>query len=201
MCVPPCEAGVKPMPPMPASRPRVHEHERDQPDDEQDLGDGQELVTTPRKGSQRSRDLHAFPSAQSVPLDDRLDQLRGDPVLRHVAGAPRPGAPGRRRCASSEPVSIRMRRPVVLGTDRLRRLDAVHHGHGDVHQHDVGPPPRRRRDGLLAVGCATRRARCGVAGEDRLQRLGEEPMVVRDQHADGTAMVPTLCVAHETSAL
>ena len=42
MCVPPCDCGVKPMPPKPASRPGMHQHERDEGSGDQHLHDCKE---------------------------------------------------------------------------------------------------------------------------------------------------------------
>ena len=38
-----------------------------------------------------------------------------------------------------------------LGGDEPRRLDAVEHGHADVHQHDVGTGPLAQLDAEPAV--------------------------------------------------
>src|SRR5207248_8319507 len=81
MCVPPCEAGVKPMPPMPASRPLCM---RISPTRTKTRS----TCTTARKAVTPARVAKEAGLARPD-LDDRLDQLGGDPVLRDVAGGAR----------------------------------------------------------------------------------------------------------------
>ena len=65
--------------------------------------------------------------------------------------------------------------------DAPGRLDPVEHGHADVHQHDVGPEPARRRDRVLAVGRFADDAEVGLAVEDLAQPDADERLVVGDQ--------------------
>jgi hypothetical protein len=73
---------------------------------------------------------------------------------------------------------------VDLVADRLRSFDPVQHRHRDVHQHDVGRELAHEVDGLLPVARVPDDGDTLVAAEDRLERLGEETMVVGYQHAD-----------------
>src|SRR5262249_30043569 len=76
------------------------------------------------------------------------------------------------------------RRLAVGGPDRLRRLDAVHHRHRDVHQDDVRLELPRETHRLLAVAGRPDHRDPAVLPEDRLDRLREEPLLVRYQHAN-----------------
>ena len=68
--------------------------------------------------------------------------------------------------------------------DRARGGEAVGARHAQVHEHDVGPELAREPDRLLAVARAADDLDPAVEREDRLERLGEEQMVVDDQDAD-----------------
>src|SRR6476469_11050430 len=79
MCVPPCEAGVNPMPPMPASRPLCMSTSPTSTNTSRTCTTARRLTIA----LQRSQE----PLSRSpADLDDRFDQLRRDPVLRDVAG-------------------------------------------------------------------------------------------------------------------
>ena len=115
-------------------------------------------------------------------LRDRLDQLGRDPVARHIArGAGLPGR-GRRPRASSSRSSIRMRASPSRVLDIARRLDPVHHRHLDVHEDDIRLELGRQSHGRLAVARVGHDLDPLVAAEDRLERLGEEAVVVGYQH-------------------
>ena len=79
----------------------------------------------------------------------------------------------------------------LLGQD-LRRLEPVHAGHADVHDHDVGPASlgqrhRRRAVGGLADDPDVRRAR-----ERQAQAFADDLVVVHDQAGDLLPAVPVL---------
>ena len=78
--------------------------------------------------------------------------------------------------------------PLLLA-DPLGRLDAVHDRHRDVHQDHVRLQRERLLDGLLAVAGAADDLDLRLGGQDRLERLGEETMVVGDQDANLAAWV------------
>ena len=48
-------------------------------------------------------------------------------------------------------ISTRVERQPIVARDATRRLDAVHLGHADVHQHDVGPFARHEIERGLPV--------------------------------------------------
>src|SRR5512132_125916 len=116
-------------------------------------------------------------------LDDRLDQLRGDPILCDVAG--RAGVTrtvdvgGGVRARQYQYAGIRPRLANPPG-----RLDSVHHRHADIHQDNVRLELQRQLDCLRTVARAPDDLEGALAGEDRLERLGEQPMVVHDQDAN-----------------
>src|ERR1041385_3605289 len=95
MCVPPCEAGVKPIPPKPVSRPECIRISPISAAESRTWMTARMAVTAspgyrtaapaeparpPWSASQASA-LGLFPGG----LDDRVDQLGRDPVLRDVA--------------------------------------------------------------------------------------------------------------------
>ena len=73
---------------------------------------------------------------------------------------------------------------VDLLADRLRSFDPVQHRHRDVHQHDIGLQVVCEPTRLAAVAGVPDDLDPLVAAEDRLERLGEETVVVGYQHAD-----------------
>src|SRR5215212_2340405 len=74
ICVPPCDAGVKPMPPRPASRPecsKISAHS----------------AIESRTWSTASAETIARARVSAgCDLQDYVDELRGDAFLRHLAG-------------------------------------------------------------------------------------------------------------------
>ena len=71
--------------------------------------------------------------------------------------------------------------PACACADPARRVEAVGARHAQVHEDDVGPELARELDRLLAVGGAADDLDPPVEREDRLERLGEEQVVVGDQ--------------------
>src|SRR5581483_7356303 len=141
MWVPPCEAGVKPMPPIPASRPLCSSTSATRAKTSSTWMTASTLVIA-RQGTRAAL-------AATGDLDDRVDQLGRDPVLRHVAG----------RTGLAGPVDVRARvragehedaRVPVDAADGLSGLDAVHDGHRDVHQDHVRLQLAREVDRLAA---------------------------------------------------
>ncbi len=71
------------------------------------------------------------------------------------------------------------------GGDPAGGLDAVEHGHPDVHHHDVGAQFLGEADGLGAVpGLADHLQVLGL-GDDHLQGGPDEGLVVGEEDADG----------------
>jgi hypothetical protein len=68
--------------------------------------------------------------------------------------------------------------------DLLRRLEAVHDGHRDVHQDHIGVEREGELHGLGPVARVARDLEPLVRGKNRFEGLAEQPVVVRDQHAD-----------------
>jgi hypothetical protein len=66
--------------------------------------------------------------------------------------------------------------------DLLRRLQAVHDGHCDVHQDHVGPDLEGQADCLRAVAGMAGDLDPLVRRQDRFERLREHAVVVRDQN-------------------
>src|SRR4029077_16739894 len=123
MCVPPCDAGVKPIPPIPASRPECMRMSDVRPT----------TMSTWRIARNVST---ASGEPPSRPLDDRPHELRRDAVLRDVAG--------RTRLPRAVDVGARVRAgehedacAFALRADLACRLEAVEHRHAHVHQNDV----------------------------------------------------------------
>src|SRR5438552_15158765 len=119
MCVPPCEAGVKPSPPMPASRPECMRMSAVSPITISTWVIAKNWSTPPEYPASRTGGLALSPLCD---LDDRLDELGRDPVLRHVAR--------RAGFAGAVDVGPRVRtgehedgRVNAGGTDLSRRLD------------------------------------------------------------------------------
>jgi len=72
----------------------------------------------------------------------------------------------------------------VSGTrfdDLLRRLDPVHPGHTEIHDHDVGPTSFGERDGRFAVGCLADDADVRRAEEREPEAFPDDLMVVGDE--------------------
>ena len=77
-----------------------------------------------------------------------------------------------------------MLRLLVGRADLPRGLDPVQNRHRDVHQDDVRLQVLREPHGLPAVAGVPDDRDPVVAVEDRLERLGEEAVVVGYQHAN-----------------
>jgi hypothetical protein len=69
------------------------------------------------------------------------------------------------------------------GDDPARRLDPVHVGHADVHQHDVGALALGQRDGLGAVAGLADDLHVLLGVEDHAEAAAHERLVVGDHHA------------------
>src|SRR3712207_5643556 len=69
--------------------------------------------------------------------------------------------------------------------DLARGADAVHPGHGDVHEHHVGLLLPAERDALLPVEGHPHHLDAGQHPDEAREAFGEEPLVVHDRHADG----------------
>ena len=67
------------------------------------------------------------------------------------------------------------------------RLEPVEPGHPDVHQHDVGPQPRRGLEALAAVGGLADDLDVVAAAEHQRQRRPDERVVVDHEHPDARA--------------
>src|SRR5262249_27333417 len=68
--------------------------------------------------------------------------------------------------------------------DSLRRLDAVHARHPDVHQHDVRQYALREVDRLGSVAGFTDDVDVRVSVEDHAEAVADERLVVAEQDAD-----------------
>jgi len=116
-------------------------------------------------------------TAHQLDAGHRLD--RGDQIAAVALEAGRAGARGLRQygeCAGVE----RVHRAADIGGiearhhhdggreldhDLLGRLDAVHHGHLDVHRHDIGAQLLAQLDRLLAVARLADDLELGIAGQ------------------------------------
>ena len=68
--------------------------------------------------------------------------------------------------------------------DGARRLDAVEHGHVEVHQDHVGPERARLLDRALAVGGPADDLDAPVGGQRQLESFGEQQVIVSDEDSD-----------------
>src|SRR5205823_12976510 len=73
---------------------------------------------------------------------------------------------------------------VARGPDLARGFEAVEDRHAHVHEDYVGAEGARELDRLPAVARLTDDLDPVVGGEDRLERLCEQPMVVCDEDAE-----------------
>jgi hypothetical protein len=80
-------------------------------------------------------------------------------------------------------ISSAAMRSFVL-SDLLRRVEAVHDRHRDVHQDHVGVDVQCDLDRLRPVCGVPDDLEPVVGGEDGLEGLAEQPVVVGDEHAD-----------------
>ena len=103
-----------------------------------------------------------------------LDAVRGGPGLEHrrhdlaIVGAG--------QCDDSD---VREGAP-----DRTRRLDAVEHGHADVHEDDVRGEREREIDRFPAVGGLADDRDAGLLGEGGPNHEAERIRIVTDEQAD-----------------
>ena len=172
MCVPPCEAGVKPMPPMPASRPLCMSMSDTRTKTISTWTTARKLVIAGQGSADAAGDL-----------DDRVDQLRGDPVLRHVAGGAglagpvdvRAGVRARehedRRVPVWRWIACAASIPSITGIEMSIRTTS-------------GWSSTREPDRLFAVACVADDGDPLVPREDRLERLGEEAVIVGYEHTN-----------------
>src|SRR5690606_17756073 len=68
--------------------------------------------------------------------------------------------------------------------DAPRRLDAVHDGHTDVHEHDVGARAGRERDALEPVARLPHELEVGLRADEHPDARAEERLVVDEGDAD-----------------
>jgi len=68
--------------------------------------------------------------------------------------------------------------------DLARRQDAVDARHGHIHEHDVGPKGRGKRDGFGPVGSPADNDQVGIEGERFFEAEGKEVVIVCDQNLD-----------------
>jgi hypothetical protein len=71
-----------------------------------------------------------------------------------------------------------------VGPDARRGPDAVHAGHEDVCQDDLGTELRNRAYRLLAVAGPDDHGQPGLAPQEQFQTLPDDPVVVGDQDPD-----------------
>src|SRR5438093_7733232 len=125
MWVPPCDAGVKPMPPKPVSRPECI---RINP------------IRAMASRTWRTATTWSTPSGYRAcvgHVEDRVHQFRCDPVLRDVSGSTRRprGFDVLARIGAGHHHDVDVR---PLGDDLPRRFEPAAAGHADVHEHHVG---------------------------------------------------------------
>jgi peptidoglycan/LPS O-acetylase OafA/YrhL len=73
---------------------------------------------------------------------------------------------------------------IVVGGDAAGRLDPVHHGHPDVHEHDVGAGAAGQVDGLPAVEGLADDVDVRLGVEDQPEARPDQGLVVGEQHPD-----------------
>jgi hypothetical protein len=126
---------------------------------------------------------------------DRREQELGVGVLEQEA-ARSPADRAHRRLVEVEgrehddarlPPAARLRG----GEDGARGLDAVHDGHADVHEDDVGQGLLRHPDALDAVARLADELEVGLAGDEHADARAEERLVVDEPDADAVAHAPT----------
>jgi predicted Zn-dependent protease len=180
MCVPPWDWGVKPIPPSPASRPECMST-RPIRAIETRTWKTAATASTAVQGSEAAGPVATLTAGD---LHDRVDELGRDPVLRDVARGAGLASPVHVRAG----VRARQHQHAGVGerlADAPGRLEAVHDGHADVHQRHVGTEGGRQLDRLPAVACVPDNDDAVVAGENRLERLREEAVIIGDENADG----------------
>src|SRR5262245_30858226 len=80
------------------------------------------------------------------------------------------------------------RRRRIRGHDPARRLDPVHLGHLDVHEHDVGPRVLDERDARGAVGGLPHHLDAGIRAEERDEAAPHEVLVVDHRDTDHASL-------------
>src|SRR4029450_9168825 len=110
-------------------------------------------------------------------------ELACDPVFRQVAGGTRlPGLVHLAHVrAAGEDQDARLR---IAGPNLLRGIDAVHHGHADVHDDHVRLELLRQGDAVFAVVGSADDDDSVLAREHGLDHFDEEGLVVDDQDPD-----------------
>jgi hypothetical protein len=112
-------------------------------------------------------------------LADRLDQVDVGRALEDVAG----------RAGLQRPEQVlrvvvhRQHQHLDLGrqpVDRARRVDAVHAGHRDVEQRDLGPQGEDALDALGAVAGLADHLEPRLGGQQRAQPAAQDRVVVAD---------------------
>jgi hypothetical protein len=76
---------------------------------------------------------------------------------------------------------------VAIGSERPRRLDAIHDRHPHVHDHDVGLLFATYAHRVLAVAGAADNRDVGLSLEQRAEAGADDVLVVGDHDADGHA--------------
>ena len=79
---------------------------------------------------------------------------------------------------------MRTRTASLDRADLARGLEAVEHRHAHIHQDEVRAELPRELDRLAAVARLADDLDPLVCREDRLERLGEQPVVVGDEDAE-----------------
>jgi hypothetical protein len=143
---------------------------------------GQALVVVSRREPLHQAAGDGRGEQRVAPADqpDRGDQVLGGDVLEQE-----PAGPGGQRRVD---VLVQVERGEdddphrrLRGQDALGRLEPVHLGHPDIHQHDVGPVLQRRRDRLPAVRGLGHHRDAGRA-QDQPETASDQRLVVRDDH-------------------
>ena len=75
----------------------------------------------------------------------------------------------------------------VVGQDAAGRVEAVHDGHPDVHQDDVGLGADDEVDGRCSVGGAADDVEVGCSVEQHLESCADQGLVVDDRDANHCA--------------
>ena len=112
---------------------------------------------------------------------DRPPQLVGLGVLQQIPNRAGPDRADDRRilqdAGQGQDFGIRERSP-----DLLRRGDAVHSGHQQVHQHDIRLELARQANSLRPVGRLSHDFQIGIQRQEHPQALADHAVVVGDQN-------------------
>ncbi len=79
-------------------------------------------------------------------------------------------------------------RRALAAAQRGARLDAVHAGHVQVEDDDVGAPAGRQRDRLRAVAGQADHVDALVPAQEGCRSLAHQAMIIRDEDADTIAI-------------